>query len=235
MEPPRQRSEDLWSAPPEWRNMFSGMSPRLERQQRQHQASAQDTLPEPPTEGPPIVRRTGHARQQRQLPDNVYGSNPVSTEILTEAAWENLLQDPNPWVSGGQAQLLSLGQDESCSYNSDNSVFYQDSQWHKLYLELITEEGGDRLLNFLLASVRRTPPTRHKASSKPELPDPTNIHEWVYKDILKFTEELRKEWRQCCVNETSTLKAHNVFELVPLPKGKKAIGNRWVFDIKPDL
>ena len=30
-EPPRQRSEDLWSAPPEWRNTFLGMSPRVER------------------------------------------------------------------------------------------------------------------------------------------------------------------------------------------------------------
>ena len=71
--------------------MFSGMSPRLERQQRQCQASEQIILPEPPAEGPPIVRRTGCAQQQRQLPDNVYGSDPVSTEILTDAAWENLL------------------------------------------------------------------------------------------------------------------------------------------------
>ena len=168
------------------------------------------------------------------MPDNVYGSNPVGTEILTDAAWENLLQDPNPQVSQGQAQLLSLGRDESCSYDSDKSVFYQDSQWHKLYLELITEEGGDRLLNFLLASVKRTPPTGCKTSSKPELPDPMYIHEWVYKDILKFPEELRKKWRHFCLNEISTLKARNIFEPMPLPKGKKAIGNRWVFDIKPD-
>ena len=89
-------------------------------------------------------------------------------------------------------------------------------------------------LNFLLASVKQTPPTGHKASSKPELPDPMYICEWVYKDILKFPEELKKEWRHCCLNEISTLKAHNIFELMPLPKGKKAIGNRWVFDIKPD-
>ena len=117
----------------------------------------------------------------------------VAIQILTDTAWKNLLQDPNPWVSQGQVQLLSLGWDELCSYGSDNSVFYQDSQWHKLYLELITKEGGDRLLNFLLASVKRTPPTGCKTSSKPELPDPMYICEWVYKDILKFPEELRKE------------------------------------------
>ena len=89
-------------------------------------------------------------------------------------------------------------------------------------------------MNFLLASAKRTPPTGHIASSKPELPDPIYIHEWVYKDILKFPEELRKEWRQCCLNEISAFKACNVFELMPLPKGKKAIGNRWVFNIKPN-
>ena len=77
------------------------MSPGLERHQRQCQASEQIILPEPPAEGPPPVRRTGHAQQQRQLPDNVYGSDPVGTEILTDAAWENLLQDPNPQVSQG--------------------------------------------------------------------------------------------------------------------------------------
>ena len=31
----------------------------------------------------------------------IYGSDSVGTEILTDAAWENLLQDPNPQVSGG--------------------------------------------------------------------------------------------------------------------------------------
>ena len=30
------------------------------------------------------------------------------------------------------------------------------------------------------------------------------------------------------------LKEHKVFDLVSLPEGKKAIRNRWVFDIKPD-
>ena len=127
VEPPKQRSDDLWNTSHMRFNPFTSMSPRLERLQRQRQASEQVILPEPPTEGPPPVRRTGHAQQQRQLLDNVYGSNPVGTEILTDAAWENFLQDPNPRVSQGQAQLLSLGGDQLCSYGSDNSVFYQDS------------------------------------------------------------------------------------------------------------
>ena len=62
VEPPKQRSDDLWSAPFVRFNPFSGMSPRLERLWRQCQASEQIILPEPPAEGPPPVRRTGHAQ-----------------------------------------------------------------------------------------------------------------------------------------------------------------------------
>ena len=83
VEPPKQRSDDLWNTSHMRFNPFTSMSPRLERLQRQHQASENIILPEPPTEGPPSVRRTGCAQQQRQLPDNV---NPVGTEILTDAA-----------------------------------------------------------------------------------------------------------------------------------------------------
>ena len=49
-------------------------------------ASEQIILPELPAEGLSPVRRTGHAQQQRQLLDNVYGNDPVGTEILTDAA-----------------------------------------------------------------------------------------------------------------------------------------------------
>ena len=67
-----------------------------------------------------------------------------------------------------------------------------------------------------------------------ELPDPSHIREWTYQDILCFPGKLKEEWRQCCLNELSALKEHKVFDLVSLPEGKKAIRNRWVFDIEPD-
>ena len=52
--------------------------------------------------------------------------------------------------------------------------------------------------------------------------------------ILCFPGKLKEEWRQVCTEEISTLRKCSVFELVALPKSKKAIGNRWVFDIKSD-
>ena len=79
---------------------------------------------------------------------------------------------------------------------------------------------------------RYTPPPN---KGETELPDPTYIREWVYKDILWFPGKLKEEWRQACLNELSVLKEWQVFELVPLPKGKKPIKNRWVFNIKADI
>ena len=89
----------------------------------------------------------------------------------------------------------------------------------------------------MLAAAKRSPPTLNGKTIKGEieLPDPTHIREWTYRDILSFPGKLKEEWRQCCLNELSTLKECKVFDLVSLPEGKKAIRNRWVFDIKPDV
>ena len=105
---------------------------------------------------------------------------------------------------------------------------------HKPDFKLITEEGGESLINFLLMAARRTPSSSHQQASETELPDPMNICEWRYKDILYFPGKLKEEWRQACTEEISTLRKFSVFELVTLSKGKKAIRNRWVFDIKSD-
>ena len=60
------------------------------------------------------------------------------------------------------------------------------------------------------------------------------MHKLAYKDILCFPGKHQEEWRQACQEEISALKNRSVFQLVKLPKGKKAIRCRWVFDIKSD-
>jgi hypothetical protein len=46
--------------------------------------------------------------------------------------------------------------------------------------------------------------------------------------------ELQKEWKKACYEELESLRQRQVFELTELPPGRKAIKNRWVFDIKSD-
>ncbi|KAG3058279.1 hypothetical protein PI125_g25257 [Phytophthora idaei] len=40
------------------------------------------------------------------------------------------------------------------------------------------------------------------------------------------------KWKEACDSEMESLRKNGTWILVPLPKGRKAIGNRWVFRIK---
>ena len=47
-------------------------------------------------------------------------------------------------------------------------------------------------------------------------------------------EAAQKEWKAACYEEMESLDKRDVFELTNLPKGRKTIGCRWVFDVKGD-
>ena len=44
----------------------------------------------------------------------------------------------------------------------------------------------------------------------------------------------KKRWLESCLEELKSLKDRDVYEIVDLPKRRKAVKNRWVFNIKPD-
>ena len=63
--------------------------------------------------------------------------------------------------------------------------------------------------------------------------DGTLVH---FQDIAKLpTPKLHKEWMDACHTEIQSIKQCNVYDLVELPKGRKAIRCRWVFLEKSDL
>ena len=82
-------------------------------------------------------------------------------------------------------------------------------------------------MNFLLAMV--IPP--HELSA---LPSTQSVRDWHFQDILWLLTREREEWKKACLEELESLRARKVFELTDLPKGRKVIKNRWVFDIKQD-
>ena len=73
-----------------------------------------------------------------------------------------------------------------------------------------------------------------KAIPDDELPDPMNVRDWTHKDISKLPAEDQWAWRKAQFEELEALKKRNVYELADLPPGRKAIKNRWVFDLKSD-
>ena len=81
------------------------------------------------------------------------------------------------------------------SYVSRQPVSTQGTLESELALDLLLEEGGDSLCNFLLAAAKRSPPTLNSKTIKGEieLPDPSHIREWTYQDILCFPGKLREE------------------------------------------
>jgi len=53
-----------------------------------------------------------------------------------------------------------------------------------------------------------------------------------YKDIARLPSQLQERWKKACQEELEALRKCKVFELADLPKGHKAIRNRWVFMTK---
>ena len=92
----------------------------------------------------------------------------------------------------------------------------------------MAQEGGVDLIHFLLA--KAVPPT----DTTEIIPSPNSVREWKFHDILKFPKEIQEEWKAAYCEELEALRRQNVFEVTNLPKGRKIIKNRWVFDIKSD-
>jgi len=53
----------------------------------------------------------------------------------------------------------------------------------------------------------------------------------TFKDVTKLPADSKKRWLESYLK---LLKDKDVYEIVDLPKGRKAVKNYWVFNIKPD-
>jgi len=62
----------------------------------------------------------------------------------------------------------------------------------------------------------------------------TYVRPKTFKDVTKLPADSKKRWLKSCLEELKSLKDRDVYEIVDLPKRKKAVKNRWVFNIKPD-
>ena len=96
--------------------------------------------------------QSDRVQQQQQQPDNVYSDNPCVDHQWEEIITGRIPQPSSDPLNMGKGNLL-------CSYVSCQPVANQGTLELELALELLLEEGGDSLQNFLLAAARRTPPT----------------------------------------------------------------------------
>ena len=62
----------------------------------------------------------------------------------------------------------------------------------------------------------------------------THVLPKTFKDVTKLPANFKKRWLESCLEELKLLKDRDVYEIVDLPKERKAVKNCWVFNIKPD-
>jgi len=82
----------------------------------------------------------------------------------------------------------------------------------------LAREGGAEHIRFFLAL---------RASETYSLPK-------TFKNVVKLQADSKKRWLESCLEELKSLKDRDVYEIVDLPKRRKVVKNRWVFNIKPD-
>ena len=83
-------------------------------------------------------------------------------------------------------------------------------------------EGGHRAISFLLCKA---------IAATDILPDASNMQ---FRDIKWLDKPVQDEWYKACREELEDLHRREVYSLVELPAGWKAVTNKWVFLIKPD-
>jgi hypothetical protein len=163
-------------------------------------------LPQPGNTNP-FPRHSRRIRQPVFEPDNVYGNQPPVDILAEEDDDIDSLwpQDQNPSPSGTPSKLSkSVG------------------------LTKMVQDGGAGLINFFFRAAVSS------ADAKGKIPDVTKVCEWHYRDLMHLPKATQEEWKIACKEELEALHQCNVFKLTDLPKGRKTIGCRWVFDVKSD-
>jgi hypothetical protein len=102
------------------------------------------------------------------------------------------------------------------------------SRVRKANVTKLSREGGMDFVFFMLAQAV-TP----QKGERTELPN-KSPRDWTFRDLKRLPQSEQEEWRLACLEEIDALNKREVFELVDLPKGRKAIKGRWVFDVKSD-
>ena len=190
-----------------------------------------DKPPGPPSPAPaadddnqedePPLRRSGRPKKVPKRPDNVYGETRHPTEVEIEiergGTWNKRGGKSGSSRSSSNKQNTVPGPSSQNPVPSDQPLPFMSSE--ETWLANIAQEGGVDLLNYLLMKA---------------IPDSEEVVPVHYKDIFKLPEEQQKQWLDACREEIEALRKRGVYELVDLPKGRKAIKNRWVFSVKPD-
>ncbi|KAJ8507691.1 hypothetical protein ONZ45_g9978 [Pleurotus djamor] len=216
-----------------------------------HPPPPPDPVNEPEPEPEDWVNRPRRSGRQRKVakgpPGSIYEEDgeqrlphEIQRDIEDSAKWRKLVGDNEP----GSSRLPTTSRRRGKTQPQANQPAPDDPGPSTQILDKeiddltrMSQEGGVEFMKFLLSKAvavsepETEPVTVPNANA--EL-NPDNIREWTYRDIMRLPPDQRKPWIEACKEELKSLRARNVYSLVKLPKGRKAIKCRWVFDIKSD-
>ena len=105
---------------------------------------------------------------------------------------------------------------------------FHDDEKHVPDKEHTTEEGAEPVVR--RSNGEKKAPDYYgdwARVTNAELTEPTTV-----KDGLSSPDKAK--WMSAMEKEIESLRKNDVWELVDLPKGRKAVGSKWVFKIKTD-
>jgi len=159
---------------------------------------------------PPAPRKLGRTRKPAEKPGNIYKPGTIADKDHRRAL---------PVNSHGVASISERADpSNSCSNQLIESVLFSE-----------TERGVAQNLLATLLSKRVDEvifATDHGLTK--------DVRDWTPRDLLQLPANQQSEWKQAIKDELEVLVKRKVYELADLPPGRKAIKNRWVFDIKTD-
>jgi len=177
-------------------------------------------VPDVPAE-PPLCC-SGCTQVIPSCPDNVYGDQTptkIIRDVECQTYWKKTVEGSSRTCNIPPVWLPQP--DFPVKRNSDNPLDDDENALLKLQ-----KEGGVR---FILYLVSKAIPHHDN-----DLPSELNVQNWTFWDILRLSAAKQKEWKDACHEESESLRKWNVYKLVKLPHGRKAIKTRWVFAIKSD-
>ncbi|KIY53102.1 hypothetical protein FISHEDRAFT_8118, partial [Fistulina hepatica ATCC 64428] len=102
-------------------------------------------------------------------------------------------EPPRPESDTEQVPGPSSTTDPAPSSNNPSQTSVED----KAHVLKLCREGGVELVNYLLN--KAVPPDEN-------LPSPSNIREWTFRDILRFDKQQQEEWKTACHEELEALR-----------------------------
>jgi len=198
------------------------------------------------------LRRSTHETRVPHKEDNIYGEDHHPTDVLRRPEWQQHPGEADPDIVCRMLENAHRYIQVQPETIPIRGVYYLYSQWNNTveingicyevdwvgqqpiiidieknrmdapppagesattaitnHMVYLAREGGTEHIHFLLAL---------RATETQFLPK-------TFKDVTKLQADSKKRWLESCLKELKLLKDRDVYEIVDLPKGRKAVKN----------